>query len=122
MKVKLDAAKAKIPPILTSAMTSQEDVNDVSADDRALALKLERRAEKKTTETRHFHVVAEDTEDGTDELVEEIAAEAEHMQEGDFDENSSSHNSFDILPALSALTSTTPTTTNATRNNLIVSA
>ncbi|XP_054729659.1 uncharacterized protein LOC129238609 [Anastrepha obliqua] len=97
MKVKIEAAKAKIPAILSSSIARQQV--DVASGDNALALKLERHADEKSTptETRHFHVVADDNENEVPDLM----------------------NTFDILPALSTLTSTTPTTTTATRNNLI---
>lgn len=116
MKVKIDTAKAKIPTIRTSSNAKEEVSLDPQAN--TLVLKLERKRNKKPTRTRHFHVVGDDDED--DEL-KEGEAEIEDVREVDFDENTSGQNSFDILPALSALTSTTPTTTTATRNNLIVS-
>lgn len=116
MKVKIDSTKAKIPTIRTSSNAKEEVSLDSQGN--ALVLKLERKRNKKPTVTRHFHVVADDDE--KDELKEE-EAENEDVRKGDFNENTSDQNSFDILPALSALTSTTPTTTTAARNNLIVS-
>ncbi|XP_011185954.1 transcription factor kayak isoform X3 [Zeugodacus cucurbitae] len=115
MKVKIDPTKTKIPTIRTSSNAKEEIGLDPQKN--TLVLKMERKRNKKITVTRNFHVVADDDDD--DELKEE-EAEIEEVREVDFDENTSGQNSFDILPALSALTSTTPTTTTATRNNLIL--
>ncbi|XP_067618816.1 transcription factor kayak isoform X3 [Eurosta solidaginis] len=129
MKVKIDAAKAKIPTIITELTTEQHDAGATTGNVNS-ALKMNRRAKDKPTVTRHFHIVGDDDDD--DDVNEEeqhnvvefgeqtVELEEVTLEDDDTIENVLSHKSFDILPALSALTSTTATTTNATRNNLIL--